>query len=303
MRTSAVVKGTIAICGVYLIIADPTAVAAPATLEGRVVNSWSCPGGNSCTGVPGVTVLVLSSRKPSDAIGTTCSPPPKDLLARTVTDMQGRFSISSLRRNDGVRSVYCMLGYVPHPSPPQNHQLTEATTTVTVQLFKEIEGDADAKQAAQWLSERLVKQQNRGRPLAQLYEQEWQGLASQGLSIESRAKLARHLVGTGQKNIREARWLQAYASLEPGTLASLRSSIKTAVQSGEPADSVVGKFKDKVGALLLSEVFLDEYRKRPSHRSDMAWQALGNDLGVAGHKRPVGAAKDLTYDAMGASTF
>jgi hypothetical protein len=280
------------------------AQAARVTLQGRVVNSWSCAGQNdsSCAGVPGVSVLVFAKSTPPDAVNPKDCSPQQPVLARTVTGKDGQFVIKTLKKNEEVRSVYCMLGYMPAPTPPQEHKLAGDVGPLVVQIFREVQDDADAKLAATWIAQRVEAQKGKSRSPAELYAQEFDAIATVGLPLESRVLIAR-AVEKDTNALAQVPRLKEYAALDPQALASLRTSIKSAVDAGGSPERVLSA-KTKVSTSIMSEVFLDEYRKRGSEKSDFAWQSLGKDLGLTVKKRtPTNRDGLPDYDVVGPGTF
>ncbi len=149
-------------------------------------------------------------------------------VGKSITNADGQYRITGLKRNSRVNTYYSRNGYVPHPRGPEAVLLSDASNTKNVQLL------LDTHEAVYWVQwSTKVKTAvdkstpDKGQRLEQ-YRNVWSWLGASGLSAPAQGQAARGFVATAPDLLRSTE-LGGFASVDIDTLEKADAEIRAAI--------------------------------------------------------------------------
>jgi hypothetical protein len=150
------------------------------------------------------------------------------VVGKSITNADGQYRITGLKRNSRVTTYYSRGGYVPHPRGPEEVLLSSASNTKNVQLLR------DTSEAVYWVQwSTKVKTavdastSDKGQRLEQ-YKDVWSWLGASGLSAPAQGQAARGFVAIAPDLLRSTE-IESFASVDLDSLDKGDADIRAAV--------------------------------------------------------------------------
>src|SRR6185437_10395702 len=167
--------------------------------------------------IPGVDVTVMTAYEKD----------PK----KAITDKDGVYTVSKLKKGSTVKAFFSVGGYKPHPTATQV-LLAQATNKQDVQLFR------DTKDAAYWgafaemLKNAIEASAANKKQYASLYEREWSLLGAAGFSPQAQTQAAQQLMKVAPQ-ASESHTIITFASVDLETVNKTQINFRNALVGNE----------------------------------------------------------------------
>lgn len=211
------------------------------------------------------------------------------VVGRTITDIEGRYSIKDLAPGSDVQLSYRCSGYLPYPGGPERVTLSNAKTRKDISLYRQTNDQAYWRQWSKETKAEIEAKTTDPQQRAVAYDRKWSKLGAIGFPATIQVLAAKQLVAASPAEARSSR-LQSFASVDLDQLNQADANIRAAANG----DAKVMKYS--IPPDVAGTIAADELKAKPS-KSSVApdfhtdFHAVWGDAGQKALRDNLGKAK------------